>query len=134
MQYYGIESFYEFFNNLEKLEKISNEMDIKICVKPHPIIQDQIHNLKKYFNKLEFSRKKISLLLRSSIATISFSSTVIEDSLLSSVPVILFDTSNRYNHCNVSKNSINDLSSAVHHVTDVVKLKNYIKLCFKRKK
>ena len=122
MQYYGIESFYEFFNNLEKLEKISNEMDIKICVKPHPIIQDQIHNLKKYFNKLKFSRKKISLLL-SSIATISFSSTVIE-SLLSEVPVILFDKSNRYNHCSLHKKSINHVNSAVHHVTDVIKLKN----------
>ena len=104
---------------------------IKICIKPHPIIQDQIHNLKKYFNKLNLV-EKISLLLRSSIATISFSSTVIEDSLSSTV--ILFDTSNRYNYCNVSKNSINDLSSAVHHVTDVVKLKNYIKLFFKIKK
>tara|TARA_E500000178_G_C17037425_1_gene764254 strand:+ start:5871 stop:7517 length:1647 start_codon:yes stop_codon:yes gene_type:complete len=134
MQYYGIETFYEFFNNLEELEKISNEMNIKICVKPHPIIQDQIPYLKKYFNKLEFSEKKLSLLLRSSITTISFSSTVIEDSLQSSVPVILFDKSNRYNHCNISKNSVNDKSCAVHHATDVIKLKNCIKLCLKRKK
>ena len=133
MQYYGIESFYEFFNNLEKLEKISNEMDIKICVKPHPIIQDQIHNLKKYFSKLEFSGKKISLLLKNSIATISFSSTAIEDSLSSSVPVILFDRSNRYDHCSLSRNSINDTSCAVHHVSNMIKLKKCIKLCLKRK-
>ena len=136
MQFYGIETFYEFFSNLQELEKISNEMNIKICVKPHPIIQDQIHNLKKYFNKLEFSGKKISLLLRNSTATISFSSTAIEDSLASSVPVILFDKSNRYNHCSssISINSINDKNSAVHYVSDVIKLKNCIKLCLSRKK
>ncbi len=134
MQYYGIETFYEFFNNLEELEKISNEMNIKVCVKTHPIIQDQIHNLKKYFNKLEFSGKKISLLLKDSIATISFSSTAIEDSLSSSVPVILFDRLNRYNHCSTSRNFINDASSAVHHVSNMIKLKSCIKLCLKRKK
>ena len=38
-----------------------------------------------------------------SFATLSFSSTVIEDSLNSKVPVILFDRWKRYRHCKIPK-------------------------------
>ena len=38
-----------------------------------------------------------------SFATISFSSTVIEDSLCSRIPVILFDQWNRFKHCKAEK-------------------------------
>ena len=43
-------------------------------------------------------------LLNKSFVTISFSSTVIEDSLYSNVPVILFDRWGRYKHCRAEVN------------------------------
>ena len=53
---------------------------------------------------LEFTQKKISEVLKNVFVTISFSSTVIEDSLYSNIPVILFDRWKRYKHCNSEEN------------------------------
>ena len=78
MQFYGIELFNEFYDNLSDLNNIAKELKIVICVKPHPQIQNQIKNLKKEFSHLYFSNKSIDALLEKCIATISFSSTVIE--------------------------------------------------------
>ena len=47
------------------------------------------------------------------MVTISFSSTIIEDSLYSGVPVILFDRWNRYQHCNAEKNPSKKCSSVL---------------------
>ena len=123
MQFYGIELFNEFYDNLSDLNNIAKELKIVICVKPHPQIQNQIKNLKKEFSHLYFSNKSIDALLEKCIATISFSSTVIEDSLNSSVPVILYDKSKRYNHCenfdlkiNMDKFKIKVLSQGHQHL------------------
>ena len=134
MHFYGVETFYEFFKNLKDLDEISKELNVNICVKLHPLVQDQMNNLQDHFKKLTFSNKKIDILLKSSIATISFSSTVIEDSLGSSVPVVLFDKSKRYNHCEKFYKSLNKQSSVVYYASNLFNLRKAIKSCLNGKK
>ena len=132
MQFYGIELFNEFYDNLSDLNNIAKELKIVICVKPHPQIQNQIKNLKKEFSHLYFSNKSIDALLEKCIATISFSSTVIEDSLNSSVPVILYDKSKRYNHCENFDLKINS-NLALMYAKNLSDLKQKIKSCYNLK-
>ena len=73
--------------------------------------------LKKIFTKLEFSKKKISSTFKNVLATISFSSTVIEDSLNSKCPVILLDRWKRYKHCDAEEN-LTTKDSAIYYVND----------------
>ena len=76
------------------------------------------------------------LILSGVFATISFSSTVIEDSLYSRVPVILLDRWNRYKHCD-SEKDVNKKNSAIYYVNnenDLIKciatIKNSQKILF----
>ena len=101
---YGCEYFFELDKNFNYLNQVAKEKYIKIVVKIHP---NQQHCQKYLVNKykfLIFSNSKITKLLKKAKATISFSSTVIEDSLISKVPVILLDLNNRYNHFRIKKN------------------------------
>ncbi len=107
MQFYGIETFYEFYENLNFLNDLGKKNDYNFLVKLHPNINKTIKLLKKKFCYIKFSNKPIQKLLSNSIATISFSSTAIDDSLSSGIPVILLDRTNRYNHdCTRSNNKM----------------------------
>ena len=99
MQFYGVETFYEFLEDLRILEKIQDNIQNKVFVKLHPAAQSSIKQLSDQYPKIVFSQEKLSSLLNRALVTISFSSTVIEDSLYSKVPVILFDQWKRYQHC-----------------------------------
>lgn len=103
-QFFGVEMFYEFNDNLRKLDDISGKDKIKIVVKVHPSQNHCIELLKKIYKNLMFSKKKIEILFKKSYATITFSSSVIEDSLNSKIPVILLDQWKRYVHCNAETN------------------------------
>lgn len=105
MQFYGIETFYEFYENLNFLNNLAKKYNYRFLVKLHPNINKTIKPLKKKFLYLKFTNKSIQKLLSEAIATISFSSTVIDDSLSSEVPVILLDRVNRYNHDCTQKNN-----------------------------
>ena len=95
--------FYEFYENLKYLNKISKSTDLKIVVKLHPSVSDNLVDLSKLFKNIYFSNLALDKLLKNSLVTLSYSSTVIEDSINSKVPVILFDRWNRYKHFNVNK-------------------------------
>ena len=66
---------------------------------------------------MEFTNKKISYALKNVFATISFSSTVIEDSLHSNIPVILLDRWKRYKHCEAEEN-VKKINSAIYYVNN----------------
>ena len=66
---------------------------------------------------LKFTKEKINKVLKNVFVTISFSSTVIEDSLHSNVPVILLDRWKRYKHCN-SEEDVNKKNSAIYYVNN----------------
>jgi len=116
-QFLGVEMYYEFLENLNLFNKLSKEHNLDFLVKPHPSENRCVDDLKKIFTNLEFTQKKISEVLKDVFVTISFSSTVIEDSLHSNIPVILFDRWKRYKHCN-SEENINKKNSAAYYVNN----------------
>ena len=118
--------YYEFIDNLFFLEKFSRKYNYEILIKLHPSAYSQIEMLKKIFTKLQFSKKKISSTFKNILATISFSSTVIEDSLNSNCPVILLDRWKRYQHCEAETNP-NKKNSAVYYINDEAGLIKCIK-------
>ena len=91
LQIHGVEYFFEFFNNLELLNNFSKKNQCRIIIHLHPGAIKNLNNLKKIFKNLNFHVGDISTSLKKSFVTISYSSTVIEDSLYNKVPVILLD-------------------------------------------
>ena len=83
--------------------------------KPHSSEYKSIKLLEKKFKYLTFSTEKISKALKFCFVTVSFSSTVIEDSLNSKIPVILFDRWKRYKHCDSESNPYKK-NSAVYYL------------------
>ena len=121
IQYLGVETFYEFWDNLKILNEIANNQKIKIVVKLHPNIHNCISDIKRYFKYLTFSNTKIQNLLSDSIALISYSSAAIEDALNSEVPVILLDLKKRYKQINISSKS-KIKNEAIYYTSDKNKL------------
>ena len=117
MQFYGVETFYEFVDNLKFLNNFSKKINKKIIVKPHPQEFDSIIYLQDQFKNLIFTNEKNSRLFKKIILTISFSSTIIEDSLYSKVPVILFDRWKRYQHCHAEKDP-SKKNSAIYYIDE----------------
>tara|TARA_A100001011_G_scaffold398515_2_gene503225 strand:- start:6991 stop:8667 length:1677 start_codon:yes stop_codon:yes gene_type:complete len=105
LQFLGVEMYYEFIKNLDLLNQLSQEKKINIIVKLHPSESKCIDYLKNQYNNLTFTNKPVEKLLKKCFVTISFSSTVIEDSLNSRTPVILFDQWKRYIHCKSNNKS-----------------------------
>ena len=114
LQFLGVEMFYEFVRNLDLLEKLSKEKKIEILIKIHPSEAKCLSSLKNLFPNLIFTNKPVEKLFKKCFVTISFSSSVIEDSLNSQVPVILFDQWKRYMHCDTQ----NKEGSAVYYVNN----------------
>ena len=99
MQLFGVEMYYEFFNNLKNFENFSKKYNYDFCIHLHPGAKSSISLLQKRFKNLTFTTGRIEKSLNDASVTLSYSSTVIEDSLHSKVPVILFDSRHRYKHC-----------------------------------
>ena len=78
-QLLGVEMYYEFLENLVDLNKLSIEKKIKISTNVHSSHRECIGNLKKIFPNISFECKKIDKVLKKTIVTINFSSSVIED-------------------------------------------------------
>ena len=130
LQFLGVEMYYEFIRNLDLLNKFSSEKKIKIIVKIHPSEANCIHSLRKNFRNLIFTNETIEKIFARVFVTISFSSSVIEDSLNSKVPVILMDQWKRYVHCKFA----NDDNSPIHYVDNYDSLNQAIKKISKVKK
>ena len=111
MHFLGVEAFYEFLDNLKFLNNFSSHNKIKIFVNLHPVAKDSLNDLREIFPNLIFKNEKIEKVLKKVNVTLSFSSTVIEDSLNSKIPVILFDRWKRYQHCEAQKNFFKKNSS-----------------------
>jgi len=113
----GIEMYYEFLDNLNLLNQLAKKNNLDILIKPHPSVFHCIKDLEKKFENLKFTKKNISKVLKNVFVTISFSSTVIEDSLCSKIPVILFDRWNRYKHCK-SEENVKKKNSPIYYVNN----------------
>jgi len=118
MQHYGVEMYYEFLENLNCLRKVKQTLEMPILVQLHPSARKEKFKLQKLFPEYVFSIKNITKSLKKAAVTISYSSTVIEDSLYSDVPVVLFDQWKRYQHCHAELDPCVK-NKAVYYVTDV---------------
>ncbi len=124
MQFLGQDLYYEFYDNLKKLNSLGNQYEI--IVNLHPSVNKYcVKKLNKIFTNLNFQQKNISKILKEILVTISFSSTVIEDSICSKVPVILFDRWNRYKHCESSR-STTKKNEPIYYVNTLKNLKKCI--------
>jgi len=129
MQFYGVETYYEFFNNMKHLEYVQSNIDYSIVVKLHPAARHLKSLLEDEFPDLHFVTDNLKNLLSKSLVTISFSSSIIEDSLYSQVPVILFDPWNRYQHC-WAESDTSKKNKAIYYVTaikDLISAVNVVK-------
>ena len=107
LQLLGVELHCEFYENLKLISEISKENKLDFIVNLHPSISTYVmSNLKVLFPNLEFYSEDINKSLKKSFVTISYSSSVIEDSLMSNVPVILLDQWKRYKHCDAEINPL----------------------------
>ena len=103
MIFYGQELFYEYFENLNFLDKFAKKNKLNICVKHHP---NYLHTNKissKFFKNLTFLKTPMNKILENTEMLLTFSSSTIEDALSSKIPVILFDPWKRYKHCKAEK-------------------------------
>jgi len=130
LQFLGVEMFYEFVKNLDLLEKLSEEKKIEILVKIHPSEAKCLNSLKNLYPNLTFTNKPVEKLFKKCFVTISFSSSVIEDSLNSRVPVILFDQWKRYMHCETQDKE----GSAVYYVNNQTDLNKTLDKIFQLNK
>ena len=117
LQFLGVEMFYEFLDNLDLFNDLSQKYKLKFLIKLPPNFEKNISLLKKCFKNLKFINSDLRKNLEKCLLTISYSSTVIEDSLHCGVPVILFDRWKRYQHCN-SQNDPKTKNSAIYYVTN----------------
>ena len=108
MQFVGVETYWEHLAVLKALNSLTKCLSLPILVSLHPAAMVACGYLKNKFPHLKFSTRPIQPLLAKAAATISFSSTSIEDSLYSGVPVVLFDQWQRYQHCYVIPSAIGD--------------------------
>ncbi len=128
-QFFGVEMYYEFLDNLYLFNNLAKSHKLNFLIKLHPSANNCYEELRKTFKNLEFTKKKISKVLEKVFVTVSFSSTVIEDSLHSKVPVILLDRWKRYKHCMAEEN-VNKKNSAIYYVnneSDLIKCFSTIK-------
>lgn len=133
LQVHGVEYYFEFYNNLQKLNELSKKNNYQIIVHLHPGIKRNINNLKKIFKNLIFRSGDISKSLKQSFLTISYSSTVIEDSLYNKVPVVLLDLhKKKYIHFKCERDP-KKTDKAMYYIDDITKLESCIETINKSK-
>ena len=132
IQYLGVEMYYEYLDNLAFLNKLAENNKLEILVKNHPSISKLTQSLQIRYKNLIFTDEKIQNALSKTCLTISFSSTVIEDSLHILNPVILFDRWKRYQHCKAQNNPISK-NQAIYYINDDRKLIKCINIIFNSK-
>ena len=118
--------YYEFLENLNLFNKIAKKEKMQFLIKPHPSVNSScINDLRERYKNLEFTEQKIDRVLKNAFVTISLSSTAIEDSLYSGIPVILFDRWQRYKHCSAEEN-IKKKNSPIYYLDNENDLVNCI--------
>lgn len=104
-KFYLVETFDEYISSLKDLCKLFEKLNYNLIIQPHPSLKEyiSIQDFKKILNlntkNINITENSFKYNLSISNVLISFSSTTIEEFLLSRKPVILFDKWKRYNHC-----------------------------------
>ena len=104
MKFFGVETFDEYFESVKDLIEIFKNKKINLIIQPHPTLKENlsIDDLVKLFQinskNIKISDQSFTENLKKTSILISFSSTVLEEALLSKIPVVIYDKWNRYNH------------------------------------
>ena len=134
MQFYGIQTFFEIYKNLRDFNLLAKQKKFLFLIRLHPNISHCSKSLSKVFPYLKFHLGSLDDAVKKSFVTISFSSTVIEDTLNSGRPIILYDEFNRYSHYDSKKkNKRNNSIYFLNHLNDLERVINLIKLSDKIK-
>jgi len=126
LQFFGVEMFYEFYENLNLLNNLVSK-DKKIIVNVHASHKKILEEIKPFFPNLCFTCEKIDKVLNKSFALISFSSTAIEDGLACNRYIILLDQWNRYQHFKPTSESEKNKIYYVNSMEQLDKLIDYLK-------
>ncbi len=131
LQFFGVEMYYEFFDNLNLLNDLSIlHNKLKIIVNLHSSHKNLVNKIKYLFPNLIITSEKIDNLINQSFVIISFSSTAIEDAVASNRFVILLDQWKRYRHF---KGNTHKNLSTIFYVNDKLQLTNIIEKLLKKR-
>ena len=64
MHFVGVESFFEYYENLKVFNNLAKKFNFKFLIKLHPSVSDSIIDLRNLFKNLFFSSDKIDTLLK----------------------------------------------------------------------
>ena len=64
MHFVGVESFFEYYENLKVFNNLAKKFNFKFLIKLHPSVSDSIIDLRNLFKNLFFSSGKIDTLLK----------------------------------------------------------------------
>lgn len=129
MKFFGVETFDEYFESVKDLIEIFKYKKINLIIQPHPTLKENlsIDDLVKLFQinskNIKISDQSFTENLKKTSILISFSSTVLEEALLSKIPVVIYDKWNRYNHLNKFID-IND--QIINYFTSIKMIEDYL--------
>lgn len=116
-KFYGVETYDEYLETLFDLIKFFSKSDYNLIIQPHPTLISNINysSLRNYLNikseNIIINKNSFQKNFEISNVIISYSSTVLEESLLSYKPIIIYDKWKRYNHfSDISKKGKFDLN------------------------
>jgi hypothetical protein len=139
-RYYFVETESELLSSLSDLVNAVNDMNAKLLIRLHPgfyLNDAEIRTLLPKSARVIIHRHgTFKEALTVSDLVVSYSSTVIDESLINKIPVILYDKWNRYNHFSTAVFENNKSSGVfpVCYVNDSSKLKEGISYVFKMAK
>ena len=132
LQFFGVEMYYEFFENLKLLNKIARkDKSKKIIVNLHLSHKNLVQDIQSLFLNLIITSEKIDKLIDKSFVVISYSSTSIEDAIASNRFVVLLDQWKRYRHY---RGTIYKNFNTIYYVNTESELNTTLKNLSKRKK
>lgn len=116
-KFYGVETYDEYLETLFDLINFFSKSDYNLIIQPHPTLISNINfsSLRSYLNikseNIIINKNSFQKNFEISNVIISYSSTVLEESLLSYKPIIIYDKWKRYNHfSDIYKNGKFDLN------------------------
>lgn len=111
MKFFGVETFDEYISSTKDIIKIFQNKNLNLIIQPHPTLKNSMltDDIKKLLQiksrNVIISKDSFIKNLKNTLLLISYSSTVIEEALLSDIPVAIYDRWNRYNHLSNYTNS-----------------------------
>lgn len=133
LKFWGVETPDEYLSTLSDLIKIFKGLqNYELIVKLHPsfFYECNIRQAKDILNpskNIKFSSKKLYSEMKNATMVISYSSTVIEESLINKIPVLLYDKWKRYCHYPCKNlDSGNFSRDSLYYTTKSESIKKYI--------